>query len=88
MRQCVCDFSGFSKRIPRPEHPRVACTFPIGQKIYRMVILIRPRRKEGIFIELILETYQSPHTGSKLCFAKGTQLRNIAEQSSEDRPLF
>ena len=26
------------------------------------------------FIELILDTFQSPHFGSKLCFAKGTQL--------------
>ena len=28
-RQCVCNFSGFSKRIPSLEHPRVGCTFPI-----------------------------------------------------------
>ena len=32
------------------------------------------RSKEVIFIELILDTYRSPHIGSKLCFAKGTQL--------------
>ena len=29
-RQCVCDFSGFSKGIPSLEHPRVVCTLPTG----------------------------------------------------------
>ena len=27
-RECVCNFSGFSKRIPSLEHPRVVCTLP------------------------------------------------------------
>ena len=40
-RQCVCNFSGFSKRIPSLEHPRVVCTLPTElRKIYRRVILI------------------------------------------------
>ena len=51
-----------------------AFTLPAGQQIHRRVIYVMPRRKEVIFIELIFHTYQSPHIGSKLCFAKGTQL--------------
>ena len=34
----VCDFSGFSKRIPSLEHPRVVCTLPPElRKLYRRV---------------------------------------------------
>ena len=47
-RQCVCDFSGFSKRIPRLEHPRVVCTFPTElRKIYLRVILIMVTQQRG-----------------------------------------
>ena len=71
----MCDFSGFSKRIPSLEPPKAVCTFPAElMEIYRRVLSTWPLRKEVLFIELIFHTYQSPHIGSKLCFAKGTQL--------------
>ena len=36
-RKCVCNFSGFSKRIPRLEHPRVVYTFPdVHRQLYRV----------------------------------------------------
>ena len=39
-REYVCNFSGFSKRIPSLEHPRVVCTFQQAlPKIYFRVSL-------------------------------------------------
>ena len=29
----MCNFSGFSKRIPSLEHPRVACALPAGHPV-------------------------------------------------------
>ena len=44
----MCNFSGFSKRIPRLEHPRVVCTLPIElRKIHRRVILIMVVKERG-----------------------------------------
>ena len=41
-RQCVCNFSGFSKRIPRLEHPRVVYTFPdVHRQLYRVRVYIK-----------------------------------------------
>ena len=37
----MCNFSGFSKRIPRLEHPRVVYTFPdVHRQLYRVRVYI------------------------------------------------
>ena len=41
-RQCVCNFSGFSKRNPRLEHPRVVYIFPdVHRQLYRVRVYIK-----------------------------------------------
>ena len=38
---CVCNYSGFSKRIPRREHPRVVYIFPdVHRQLYRAGVYI------------------------------------------------
>ena len=71
----VCVTSADSRKgFPDPNTQGWACTLPAGQQIHRRVIYFKRRRKEVILIELIFHTYQSPHIGSKLRFAKATQL--------------
>ena len=70
-RQCVCNYSGFSKRIPRPEHPRVGYTFPIKlRKVIPQGKSLHGPRIAVLFIKLIFDTHRSPHIGSKLCFVR------------------
>ena len=40
-RECVCNYSGFSKRIPRLEHPRVLYIFlDVHRQLYRVKVYI------------------------------------------------
>ena len=41
-RECVCNFSGFSKRIPRLEHPRVGLHITrVHRQLYRVRVYIK-----------------------------------------------